>query len=231
MSLSACLRFLLCGTLLGTLACGGDSGGGFAPLGGGDGDGDGSGDGGVVGMNPSLDQGGPNIMVVSPTEALDPVKQDVVVGASWKVQCKVTQKNGGGTIDTGTIQAVIYQPGVADPVASVAALSEGNGDLYSAMVPLSAVPHGKIYAGCVAADVNTDSNLQVLDTFYDKGPSLEIKTPSVDQFLKKTIIPIVVKVGVARLSKSDTEAGVTQIKALINGDLVRLDAVADAPLY
>jgi hypothetical protein len=120
---------------------------------------------------------GPVIEVLSPKPAADPSKDAVVVGSSYEVACKVTQREGGAAVDTAHVVVEIYEEGTATPVVTEPASIDGV-DQFKAKVALAAVPGGKIKVGCSAPDLGQkpQTGRALVSTFYDSGPVIEFST-------------------------------------------------------
>lgn len=180
----------------------------------------------------AMETGGPTVTIVSPAEALDPNKDEILTEPIVKVSCRVerSKEDGAAAVDKSSVRIRLRNPEDSEAVIEppVNALPA---DMYEATFELTGFPNTPLHFSCSGNDLSQTpkTGTATLETFVDLGPSVEIISPNAPIYALKTPVPIEFSVQGYPVSDADKEHMVAEIKLLVAGVETAYEESTDTP--
>jgi hypothetical protein len=171
--------------------------------------------------------GGPQVEIVEPLAAANPVDDDVLVETPITARCRVTKSEheGAANVDpTSVMIALVVEDTVIEEKQGV---STGDYE-YEATFTSSEMQGGPIAFRCSADDTANPSrsSFDEIETFYDPGPDIEVIHPEAETSISlNEQVRVEFRVVPLQLDGDDSESEIDEVSLKVAGVDIELEEV------
>ena len=178
-------------------------------------------------------QTGPVLEFTSPTAAVLPSDESVLVESTVTVRCKATQRDGGARVDGSSVKITMDKPNPMSATDRVTAPVDARpNDEYEAKFDVSAMPNGEVRFHCEAKDLASmaQSSSLTLKTLLDLGPAIQVFKPTnMGTYARLQPVPIEFEVTPSPIAEGDEMAAVKDVKLVISGMPIAIAEASGEP--
>ncbi len=171
--------------------------------------------------------GGPEVEILEPLAAANPVDDDVLVETPVTVRCRVTESEEEGAEDvdpTSVMIALVVDDTIVEEKQGV---SRGNHE-FEATFTSSEMQGGLIAFRCSADDTATPSrsSFDEIETYYDQGPDIEIIDPEEATSISlNEQVRVEFRVVPLQLDDDDSESEIDEVNLRVAGVDIEVEEV------